>query len=311
MRRHEVAGLDQLETRAGDLLRQVRAAGMRAHGIVAAGNHHGGAADQRQHVQHIGARERAEAVAEADWVVTQIAATIGFILRRIAEGFWIGNIQRRRQRSAHALAHGEGGALVECRGAAWIDARRRIAQHQRTDLLRMLFQKAQGLRRGRSDGDEMIRRFEAEAFCERFEILDQNIVGEFLAHLLGQPGAALVVTQHAIACGEPWRHLVPRVHGAAELVQQHDGRPMLSGKRVVQAHAIGVDEGHATLLKIPGRSGDRANRGRRRGSGNRTSRRATSAYIPCRACSRNSGRRASARNWSRSGTAPAARRPIA
>src|ERR1700730_9311072 len=172
----------------------------------------------------------------------------------------------------------------------------------------MLFQKAQGLRRGRGDGDEMIWRRESKFLGERFKILDQNIVGEFLAHLLRKPGAALIVAQHAVACGKPRRDLVPGIHRAAELVQQHDARPLLSGKRVVQAYAIGVDKGHQTLLKIPGGSDDRANKGRRRGSGNRTSRRATSAYIPCRACSRNSGRPASARNWSRSGTALAARR---
>src|SRR3984957_6763418 len=153
----------------------------------------------------------------------------------------------------------------------------------------------------------MVRRREPKAFGERLEILDQHVVGKLLAHLLRKPGAALVVTQHAIARGKPRRHLVPRIHRATELVQQHDGRPMLSGKRVVQAHAIGVDEGHKNLLKIAGRSDDRANKGRRRGSGSRTWRRATSAYIPYRACSRNSGRPASARNWSRSGTIPAAR----
>src|SRR5580692_5801693 len=88
LRRHEMAGLDQLEASAGNLLRKVGAAGVWAYGVVAAGDHHGGAADQWQHVQHVGARQRAEAKAESHRIVAQIAAAIGVVFGGIAEIFW-------------------------------------------------------------------------------------------------------------------------------------------------------------------------------------------------------------------------------
>ena len=108
----------------------------------------------------------------------------------------------------------------------------------------MPFQKAQRLSGGRGDGDEMIRRGKADGAGERFEILHQHVVGEFLAHLFRQAGAALVVAQHAKSRGEPRRDRVPRIERAAKLVHQHDGGPARAGKLVMQAHAIGVDEGH-------------------------------------------------------------------
>ncbi len=112
----------------------------------------------------------------------------------------------------------------------------------------MLFQKPQCLRRSGGDGDEMIRRSEAQLPSERFEIRNQHVIGEFLPHFFRKPGAALVVAQHAIASGKARRDRVPGMKRAAKLVQQHHGWPARAGKLVMQAHAIGVHERHGSLL---------------------------------------------------------------
>ncbi len=132
---------------------------------------------------------------------------------------------------------------------AWIDARRRIAQHQRADLVGVLFQKAQRLGCGRGDGDEMIGRLEADALGQRLEILDQRVIGKILPDFFRGAGAALVVAQHAKSCGKPGRDGVPGMQRAAKLVQQHHGVPGRAGKRVMQAYAIGIDERQGSLLQ--------------------------------------------------------------
>ena len=152
------------------------------------------------------------------------------------------------KRGAHAVAHGHGGAFVEHRRAGRVYTRRRVAQHQRADLVGVLFEKAQRLGRSRGDGDEMIRRLKTDTFGERLEIFDQRVIGKILPDFFRGAGAALVVTQHAKPCGEPGRDGVPGMQRAAKLVQQHHGGPGRTGKRVMQAHAIGIDERQGSLL---------------------------------------------------------------
>jgi hypothetical protein len=62
------------------------------------------------------------------------------------------------------------------------------------------------------------------------------------AHFFRQSSATLIIAQHAEAFGKARRHAIPRIECAAELVQQHDRAPAIAGERVMQAHAIGVDE---------------------------------------------------------------------
>jgi len=46
---------------------------------------------------------------------------------------------------------------------------------------------------GSRDSDEMIRRWQADGGSERLEIIDQHVIGEFVAHFLRCAGAALIV----------------------------------------------------------------------------------------------------------------------
>src|SRR6516165_6123780 len=103
---------------------------MRPHRVMTASNDHHGTAEFRQHVQHVGAGQSAEGMAEAHWIVGEITPEIGFVSLALTELRRIGQSKRRRQRGAHAFARGEGGALIQYCGAARIDAGRRIAQNQ-------------------------------------------------------------------------------------------------------------------------------------------------------------------------------------
>ena len=102
---------------------------MRPHRVVPASHDHGWAINARQHVQHIGASQSAEAKAEAHRIIGEVTPEIGLVGRALAKMRRLGQSQRRRQRGAHALARREGGTFVEYRGATWIDAGRWIAQN--------------------------------------------------------------------------------------------------------------------------------------------------------------------------------------
>src|SRR6516164_8151490 len=131
---------------------------MRAHRVMTASNNHHGTAEFRQHVQHVGARQSAECIAEAHWIVGEITPEIGFVSLALTELRRIGQSKRRRQRGAHAFVRGEGGALIQHCGAARIDAGRRIAQNQPPDALRIFFGKTQRLGRCGRNGNEVKRR---------------------------------------------------------------------------------------------------------------------------------------------------------
>src|ERR1700728_386507 len=77
--------LNQFEARTGNLLCQLRSAGVWTHRIVFTGHDHGRTVYLRQHVQHIGAGQRAKTEAETDGIIAEIAAAIGFVVGRIAE----------------------------------------------------------------------------------------------------------------------------------------------------------------------------------------------------------------------------------
>src|SRR5215472_13763727 len=77
--------VDEFEPRARNFLRKLGRAGMRTHRVMATGDHHGGATNFRQHVQHIGARERAKGKAETDRIVGEVAPEIGFVSCAVAE----------------------------------------------------------------------------------------------------------------------------------------------------------------------------------------------------------------------------------
>ena len=117
----------------------------------------------------------------------------------------------------------------------------------------MLFQETQRLGCGRGDGDEMVGRIETDALGKILEILDQYVVGKFLADFFRCAGPALVVAQNAKPCGKLRRNGVPGMQRAAKLMKEHDRAPARTGKLVIEAHAIGIDERHDKLLKIPNR----------------------------------------------------------
>jgi len=219
----------------------------RAPGILLASS---AEADLRQHVQHVGARQSAKGKTEAYRIVGEIASEIGFVGAALAEIWRIGQGKRRRQRRTHAFACGGCRALVEHGGAACIDARRRIAESERADVVGIFFQITQRLRGGGGNGDEVIGRRQVQAGSERLKILDEHIIGEFLPYLFRQSCATLVIAQHAKAFGKPRRHGVPGMQGAAELMQQHDGTAATAGEFVVKAHAISVQKSFRERQRI-------------------------------------------------------------
>src|SRR5262249_8093113 len=89
-------------------------------------------------------------------------------------------------------------------------------------------------------------RLEIEGLDHGLQVVDRVVVAELLTHLLGEPGAALVVAQNAIALGEPGRDRVPAVERAAHLMQQHDRWSARPGKLIVDADSVGVGPRHGT-----------------------------------------------------------------
>src|SRR5262249_31366109 len=73
------------------------------------------------------------------------------------------------------------------------------------------------------------------------EIVHQSLIGEGLAHLLGQAGTALVIAQHAVGAAQARRDGIPAVERAAHLMQQHHRRATLAGDAVVKAYSVGGD----------------------------------------------------------------------
>ena len=109
---------------------------------MAAGHDHGRTSDLRQHVQHVGARQGAEGQTETDRVVAEVAPEIGLVGGTVAEMRRVGERKRgRRSDKRTPSAHRKRGAFVKHSRPTRIDARRWIAEHERADLVGVLFQK--------------------------------------------------------------------------------------------------------------------------------------------------------------------------
>ena len=237
--RHEMpGGLDQLEAGAGNFLRQFLRAGRRPHGVVTAGHPQGGAFDLRQQVHHVGARQHAVPEPEADRIVGQIAAPIVLVGSAVGELRRIGFVERDREHAAHAVALGQIGALVEHAGAARIDARRRVAEHDRAHLLGVALHEAEHLRACGRHRHQMIGGRQVERRQHGLEIAHRIVVAELLAHLLGQALAALIVAQHPKALAQARRDPVPTVERSPQFMQQHHDRPLLAGQLIMDADAV-------------------------------------------------------------------------
>ena len=120
-------------------------------------------------------------------------------------------------------------------------------------LIGMAFEEAQHLRAGGRHRDEIVGRLEVEILQHAFEVVHRLVVGELLAHLLGQPGAALVVAHDAIVLGQAGRDRVPAVERAAHLVQQHDDRAALAGELIVNADSVRGGPRQGASSRLPAR----------------------------------------------------------
>src|SRR5439155_18826797 len=114
------------------------------------------------------------------------------------------------------------------------DARRGVAEHDRSDLIGMALEKTQHLCAGGGHAHEIVRWLEVEILEYGFEVVDRVVVAELRPHLLGQPGAALIVAQHTELRGAARGHAVPAVKGTAHLVQEHDYGTVIAGKLIMQ-----------------------------------------------------------------------------